>query len=552
MADVFDMIAANPKAGKPIQAVKPIAGQDVFDLMETDAKLNTEGARQQAEFERLGVPQGGGRQASMTVPKPSASNDIVHALNAVPEYVGTEAGKYVQSAVEPYVGGTGSDIAGALVKEGIQFFGPQVGSSLARMGLKTLAKVAPGAQGGKMERLIGQTEKSLQGMLDKTGRSQAGYQRAVDKIPAGDTTPLANTLTTLDNLIAKERAHGITDARFLHDAEALKKEILSRGSAPDLKWIDGELTRIGEKTKAVIQGQPSNPGYKTLFASMAKDLESNAPRSGGTFTKYDPVNKRFGGQTVATDVQNPASTDIAVSRIAPGLPLQARTVPKAAQANTTDSFTVPQGQISTMENPQMMERLLKPSGRGTVIRAKDEAMRRNFGMEQVVDEFNKMVRTKRGTAGAEDINANQLMDKLKKNEFLQGSLRAEDWQEIEPILAKLADTAALPPPAGASFGSGRAMARGSVAGGLAYLFGGDPVSTGAAVTGLDYLAGHMLMSKKGRETISKILDMNTLEKSQKLNLINAAARMAFEETPKEEAPKKNVKKPPTLQELGLR
>ena len=485
------------------------------------------------------IPQGGGRQASMTVPKPSASNDIVHAINAVPEYVGTEAGKYVQSKVEPYIGGTGSDIAGALVKEGIQFFGPQAGSSLARMGLKTLAKVAPGAQGGKLEQLIDKTRGTLAAGKSKADVNVHELSGLVNRIPESSTAPLPNTLQKVDEIIAYHRDHGITSSPVLADAERLKG-LIKQSPARGIKWIDEELTNIGEKTKSVL-GQNADPRYKQLFSTLVKDLENTKPVKTGSHTEYAPL---------APQPAQPITRIVMGQSGVRGMePATRQTATGLGRSTHVDDFAQQTGKanLKHLQDPTLAAK--GEISHGELVRTKDKAIRRSKGFDDVIDEFNKMVMTKRGSAGAQDINANRLADKLKRDEFLQKSLKTEDWQEIEPLLAKLAETAALPPPSGASFGSGRAMARGSVAGGLAYLFGGDPVSTGAAVTGLDYLAGHMLMSKKGRGTISKILDMNTLEKSQKLNLINAAARIAFEENPEAH---KNVKKAPTLQDLGLR
>lgn len=428
-------------------------------------------AYQKSEFDRLSnpsVPQGGGRVEPMLKPKQESPESQVFGTIGK---MNTELGKKVQSAVEPYVGATGSDIAGALTQELANFFTPQAGSTVLRGAAKGLARILPGAQGGRMESLIGGSERSLQDLLERSKKSQAVAQGAVNQIPATDITALPNTLKKADEIIAYNAAHGIDSSPVLTDANRLKKVL--PGGTESLKWIDEELSDIGKKTKAV-QGVAADPRYKELFGAMATDLESTKPTTLGT------------GQTV------------------------------------------------------------QPSGLGRVIRDRDKATRRTKGIDDVIDQFNNLVKTKRGSGGAQDINANQLIDKLRKNEFLQESLRPEDWKEIEPLLTKLADTAALPPPSGVSYGSGRAMARGSVAGGLSYLLGGDPVSTGAAVTGLDYIVGHALMTRPGRQMIKGILEMEGLEKSQRLNFINAGARLLLKGKDAVSGGDK------TLEEIGLR
>lgn len=525
-----------------------------------------------------------GRISSAIVPRPSEKNDIVRALNALPEAasgairdnIGEPARKSLQ---EDYglSSGMSSGIATALTAPAravVEYFAPQAAATGLRGLLKGAALIAPGAQGGKIEHLIGKTSQGLEDLLGRTKKSAEGYGKAVGNIPAGDTTPLANTMKALDDLIGAEEVHGIKDSGFLSDAKHLRETIKANSGAPDLRWIDGELTRIGQKTKAV-QGVDANPGYKRLFGAMAKDLENTAPASAGQITREvsrtpvpPPVpkgnetewfNQLIGKSTPADVVES--RKPIAVNEPSfprPSYPYMLDPMENAAQSRVQQIDVPGLGKVSingtgvTRNTPvygeqgltermiekssiqpdfgsktktQTVENILQPSGRGTVIRAKDEALRRQSGMETVVDEFNNLIRTKRGSSGATDMNANQLMDKLRKDEFLQKSLRPDDWKEIEPLLKKMANVAALPPPSGAAFGSGRALTRGSAAGGLAYLFGGDPYITGAAVTALDYGVGRYLMSEQGRGVVKKILDMNVAP-GQAINLINAAARGA--------------------------
>lgn len=584
---LVDDAANNIVARKP----KPISSdlpEGFYVVDSKDPKVQTEiGAAQNAD--RLSgainksalnpgetVDPRTGRISAAIVPRPSTKNDIVHAINAVPEYLGTEAGKYVQSKVEPVLGGTASDIAGALTKEALQFFGPQAASTGLRGLLKGAALIAPGAQGGRIEHLISKSGQGLDDLLGRTKQSAEGFERAVGNIPAKDVTPLTNTIKTLEDLIGRERAHGIKDTGFLNDAETLLATIKASDGAPSLQWIDGELSRIGKKTKAV-QGLDANPGYKRLFGAMAKDLENTAPASAGQRTVQVPRNPTQpavpqGSETEWFDKLLGKSTPMDVVESRRPIAVNERTFPRpnypymldpmenAAQSRVQQIDVPGLGKVSIngtgvtrnapvysepalvdtlieksafqpnrsaeLTKPQTVENIINPSGRGAVIRAKDEALRRNMGVETIVDEFNNLVKTKRGSSGATDINANQLMDKLRKNEFLQKSLRPEDWKEIDPILSKLADVAALPPPSGVSFGSGRAMTRGAVAGTLAHLVGGDPYATAGFATALDYGVGQMLMTRQGRSTIKKVLDMGLVEKSQTVNILNAVARGA--------------------------
>lgn len=412
-------------------------------------------AADQAMMQKLASPQDIALKTSSTgfaPAQPQSPLQVMETLNAPFDLAGDVAGRAVQNLVDPVKNPMLSDVAGGLTKAAIQYAGPQMVTTGVKGALKLATMMAPGAQGGKMESLIGKTQGAMESGLSRAQKSQAGFERAVSKIPEGSRTPLTNTLSTLDKLIASEEAAGIKDATFLRDAKRIRDKIQS--GTKDLRWVDAELTRIGKKTKAVL-GVDANPGYKQLFAAMADDLER----------------------------------------------------PTRAAAPLTQPIK-------------------EVGSRGVVVRAKDQAIRRTKGFEDLIDEFNNLVKTKRGQAGAQDINANQLMDKLKKNEFLTESLRPEDWKEITPLLTKLADTAALPAARGVGYGSGRALSRGAIAGGIASMTGMDPLTTAAAFTGIDYATGHLLMTRSGRSMVKAVLEMKAYSPSQKLNIINGMGLLA--------------------------
>ncbi len=385
------------------------------------------------EIEQKTSPQ------SYAQPAMPSQMKVMETLNAPIEAGATAAGRYVQGKVEPVLGGTASDIAGALTKEGLQFLGPQALSTGARLAAKGAAMIAPGAQGGKMESLISKAKEGLQSGLGTAQRSEAGYTRVFDK-NTGGKIPIPQTQSTVQDILANEASHGVKGSGMT-DIESLQNAIHKQSGAPTMGWLDNEMTRIGEKTRAV-QGVNPDPMYQRVYGSMIQDLEK------------------------------------------------------------------------------------APSGKGILLRAKDEAVRRRKGFEDVIDEFNNMVMTKRGTAGAQDINANRLGDKLKRDEFLQKSLTPEDWKDIEPLLTKLADTASLPAGKGVSYGSGRALARGAVAGSAAAMLGGSPYVWAGATTALDYATGHLLMTKTGRSLIKAVLESKAYEPSQKMNIINGMGRLA--------------------------
>ena len=509
---------------------------ELIRLKKLGAKADVEALRQKEEFERLRKigqdsvlsPQ---QLEAQTSPKgfaqPAAVQSplqVMETLNAPIEAGATAAGRYVQSKVEPIAGGMASDIAGALTKEGLQYFGPQAGLTSGRLLLKGLTKLAPGAQGGLLESLLSKGQRTL-----ATGRSKAMVNERelkglVNKIPETSRAPLPNTLKTVDEIIAYHKSHGIDSSPVLSDAKRLKGLIEKSGSQ-GISWIDSELTDIGEKTKAVL-GQRTDPRYKQLFASLANDLESTDAVKLGTFTDYGkPSIQTFGKKEIVT--------------AQPKGPFDSRTYDLL---ETTPGVKT---SITQWPQPKQVERIAQQTGKtnlkylqdpefaakgevchGELLRLKDEAIRRSKGFDEVIKEFNNMIQVKRGTEGAKDINAARLMDKLQRKKFLQESLNTEDWQEIEPILTKLANTAALPAGKGATYGSGRALARGSLAGGAAWMLGGNPAAWASGVTGLDWAVGQFLMKEKGRNIVKAILDMPGYESSQKFNIINGLARLA--------------------------
>lgn len=173
-----------------------------------------------------------------------------------------------------------------------------------------------------------------------------------------------------------------------------------------------------------------------------------------------------------------------------------------------------------------------PTGRGAVIRAKDKTIRNEKGWEDLTEEFEKLVKTKRGMGGQEDINANQLLDKLKNKPFLKESLRPEDWKDVEVIFKKLADMAPLPPPRGAMFGAGRFA---GTAGGIASpltLMGVDP-GTAMAVGGTTAAAADVLRlllpRPWGRKALRAVLESGPLNQA-KIDSLNQIARLAENES----------------------
>lgn len=418
----------NAKSLKPIQMPKDFAER--VDISKRLSRAETRLASDKNEMARLnGQVSTGGRVEPMVLPKgKEPETEVFGAWDKAT----SELGRGAQRLSEPYIGGTGSDVVGALTQETARYFGPQALSTGGRLVAKAAAMLAPGSQGGKIESLIGKTRTALDAGKLSADKSRAGFEKVTER-NASTKVPLPNTLKTIDEIGNESRSTGLASPS---DIQEVASAIRSQAGAPTLGVVDKQLTAVGKKTKAVL-GQDADPAYKRVFAAMVDDLEK------------------------------------------------------------------------------------APSGKGVVLRAKDEAVRRSLGWNDVIDEFNSMVKMKRGLSGFEDINANQLMDKLRKNEFLQKSLPKEDWEQVTPILKKLADTAAAPPPRGASFGAGRA----ATFGGGAMLMGLPPaIAAGMGV--LDYGVGHLLMTSKGRSLVKTILDAKAYEPSQKLNILNGMGRLA--------------------------
>jgi hypothetical protein len=495
------------------------------ELMQAiEGRLNSQGGTAPADSilspQDIAAKTGGG----YAPPAMPSQMKIMETLNAPIEAAGNAAGHYVQSKVEPLLGGTASDIAGALTKEGLQFLGPQALSTGARLGLKLAAKLAPGAQGGRMESLIGKAQEGLYGGLSKAKVNQTELTGLVNKIPESSTAPLPNTRATLEKLIAAEEGH-TSEEGVLPALKKLKGLIDTDEGVKSIQWIDAELSRIGDKT-GMVKGQEGKKVWKSLFASMAKDLENTQPMKQAPYTDWGaPTIKQIGQKEVVTTQPKPpyAAQSYDIKTTEPGTQTslmqwgQPKQVERTAQQTGTTN-------LQYLQDPKLAAK--GEISHGELVRTKDKAYRRASGFQDVIDEFNNMVMTKRGTGGAQDINANRLGDKLKRDEFLQKSLQPEDWKDIEPLLAELADTAALPAGKGASYGSGRALARGSVAALGAAALGGNPYTWGAGVTALDYGVGYLLMKPTGRSLIKAVLESKAYEPSQKFNIINGMGRLA--------------------------
>jgi hypothetical protein len=328
----------------------------------------------------------------------------------------------------------------------------------------------------------------------------------------------------LERLIAAEEGH-TSEEGVLPALKKLKGLIDQDEGVKSIQWIDSELSRIGDKT-GMVKGQEGKKVWKSLFASMVKDLESTKPMAQAPYTDWGkPSVKTLGQKTVVTTEPKGQyeSRNYELKTTTPGTQSSILQFGEPKQVERTAQQT---GKINLqyLQDPALAAK--GEISHGELVRTKDKAFRRSAGFQDVIDEFNNMVMTKRGTAGAQDINANRLGDKLKRDEFLLQSLQPEDWKDIEPLLAKLADTAALPAGKGANYGSGRALARGSVAALGAAALGGNPYTWGAGVTALDYGVGYLLMKPTGRSLIKAVLESKYYEPSQKFNIINGMGRLA--------------------------
>jgi len=160
---------------------------------------------------------------------------------------------------------------------------------------------------------------------------------------------------------------------------------------------------------------------------------------------------------------------------------------------------------------------------GVKLLAKNKAYRQMKGMEEVQTLFDDMVKTKRGMSGAQDVNANQVLDKLKKKEFLLDSLPKEDLADVRAIFSKMGDLPMLPPPRGGMFGAGRFAGTTGVASLAAQGMGLDPLTTGLAVAGLADLSRFLLPSRIGRKALRAVLESGPIDQN-KINMLNAVAR----------------------------
>lgn len=330
--------------------------------------------------------------------------------------------------------------------------------NVGQAAVKGAVKKLPGAQAAQMEAAIDTTRAALEGKISAATANAQNLQRAVGRIPDTDVAPLRNTLDTLSAIIADETAHGIRDSGVIKDAARMKQIIESSNGAPSVKWIDNELTRIGEKTKAV-KGVEAHPAYKRLFAAMADDLENTAPV--------------FLGRP---SVANPSG-------------------------------------------------VVTPSGAGRTVRARDKALREQFGWEDLTDEFEKLVKTKKGMEGAQDVNTAQLLNRLKRKDFLMESLKPDDWKDIEVIFQKIADMPALPPPKGVMAGSYRALTTGGGGAALATLLGADPTTAtvvGGGLMALERASMQLLPSRVGRKLVRSVLEAGPVNK-EAIDMLTAAA-----------------------------
>lgn len=459
--------------------------------------------------------------AGMTLPPPDQGPGaaMVHAVNAVPEAIGNKVGDLAAQGVEKITGPqqgvyTPANIVGSIAKEATQWFGPQVLSTGARLVGKGLASVLPGAQGGQMESLIGKTQEALTKGTEAARASETGYRMAANSIPATEMATTPNTEKVLDQIISEDKAHGLTTAA---GTEAQRIKSLLAEKPRNLHWLNEEMTRIGGKTKAVLGQEAPDPRFKQLFAAMATDMETPATQTKTLFPK--------GVKSIENVAVQPSTTP-PPSRVgtSAGYPLPGQ-APSAPIVTAKTEFT-PTGTPANVD--------VSSSGAGFTMREADRATRRTKGWEKLTDEFNDLVKMKRGQAGQQDINANQLLNKLKGDEYLKNSLTEQDWKEVTPLLQKLADTAVLPSPKGASFGSGRALTIGSLIGAPVSLAAGPAAGAmvGSGAAALNYGVGRLLMTQKGRSLVKAVLDSSAYEGSQKLNIVNGLARLAYGEDQK--------------------
>lgn len=411
-------------------------------------------------------------------------------------------------------------------------------ASIAEQAGKGILKRLPGSQAAQMEAAIDETRGALAGKTDAATSRARELQSAVSAIPEGERTPLNKTLEAIKEIITDETTHGIQDRGLLHDAERLREVIRKSSGEPSLQWIDKELSRIGEKTKAV-KGVEANPAYKKLFGAMASDLEE-----AGTAAIKKPVpiaaeptprvlpssDPNFVGRAGAKG-ERQRIADILLEQRANKA---GRTVEEQRAIELANSPAAgapiekpPMVQPPIVEAPPVDNLTPKPRY-GKMIRDRDKALREQFGWEDLTDEFNKLVRGKKGMEGAEDVNTAHLMNKLKRKEFLMDSLNPSDWKDIEVIFKKIADMPALPPPKGVMAGSYRALTTGGGGAALATLLGADPTTAGIVGGGLMALeraSMTLLPSRVGRKLVRSVLESGPINK-EGIDMLTAAANAA--------------------------
>lgn len=500
---------------KDTKTMKPIQmPQDLMEKIDVQRQLQP---AQQTTTGPLGIVGPGGRIEPMAAAK---AIDPMTIINAPFEAAGTGAGQLVQGAVEPYIGGRGADIAGALTSGTIQTLGPGLILRGGQLAAKGLGAMLPGSQAGKMEGAIEKARTSLKFGTEKASGEFLTKAGALEKVPGSDVVPLNGTRRILNAIIAEAESHGQTPGTsgFLSYAKDLRERIAGSGGAPSVHWVDKELSQAGEMTKA-LKGGESHPGYKAIFRAMAGDLENSAPQT----VPWKPSGS-------ATARQQTLIPQPSIKRVVEGSAGQlsgpAVQWKKIVETPQPSKVVTEFGEVG-----YPVQREITPSGAGGLVRQKDIAYRRMAGWDDLTDEFEKLVKTKRGMGGAEDINANQLLDRLKQKEFLRESLRPEDWKDVEVIFKKIADMAPLPPPRGAMFGAGRfAGTVGGIASPLA-LMGVDPgtaMAVGGTAAALADVSRLLLPRPWGRKALRAVLESGPINQA-KIDSLYQLARLASHE-----------------------
>lgn len=435
-------------------------------------------------------------------------------LNKVFEGVGEMAGEPVRAGTMALTGSPDVSAGmGAAANAAAQVFGPGLIARGAQGLVKGITSALPGSQAGKMEGAIEKARTHLKFGTKKAEGEFLTRAGALEKVPKSDIVPLNRTQRTLNAVIADAESHGQTPGTtgFLNYAKDLRGRIAQQGGAPGVHWVDRELSQAGEMTKA-LKGGEGHPGFSKIFSAMAGDLENTAPQT----VKFQPGSAKsiIGSEAVPPTLKTVEGS--AGQLHGPAIKFK----------QTVEVPNPPRGTQTFSEVGYPVEKEVTPSGAGGLVRQKDIAYRRMAGWQDLTDEFEKLAKHKRGMAGAEDINANQLIDRLKQKEFLRESLTPEDWKDVQVIFSKIADMAALPPPRGAMFGAGRfAGTAGGVASPLT-LMGVEPM-TAAAIGGttaaLADISRLLLPSRIGRKLVRSVLESGPLDQN-KINFLAQAAR----------------------------